>query len=119
MTAYDDGAKANAWGSDGIDDEGTPTQRTTVIEDGELVSYLYDLQSARQDGVASTGNGRRQSFRHLPIPRMTNTYFAPGEATRRRADRLDRPRAVRRLVRRRPGGAGHRRLRVRRLARAT
>ena len=81
VTAYDDGAKANAWGSDGIDDEGTPTQRTTVIDDGELVSYLYDLQSARQDGVASTGNGRRQSFRHLPIPRMTNTYFAPGEAS--------------------------------------
>ena len=81
VTAYDDGAKANAWGSDGIDDEGTPTRRTTVIEDGELVSYLYDLQSARADGVASTGNGRRQSFRHLPIPRMTNTYFAPGEAS--------------------------------------
>jgi TldD protein len=81
VTAYDDGARANAWGSDGIDDEGTPTRRTTVIEDGELVSYLYDLQSARADGVASTGNGRRQSFRHLPIPRMTNTYFAPGEAT--------------------------------------
>ena len=81
VTAYDDGARANAWGSDGIDDEGTPTQRTTVIDDGELVSYLYDLQSARQDGVASTGNGRRQSFRHLPIPRMTNTYFAPGEAS--------------------------------------
>ena len=81
VTAYDDGAKAGAWGSDGIDDEGTPTQRTTVIDDGELVSYLYDLQSASQDGVASTGNGRRQSFRHLPIPRMTNTYFAPGEAS--------------------------------------
>ena len=81
VTAYDDGAKAGAWGSDGIDDEGTPTQRTTVIDDGELVSYLYDLQSARQDDVASTGNGRRQSFRHLPIPRMTNTYFAPGEAS--------------------------------------
>ncbi len=81
VTAYDDGAKANAWGSDGIDDEGTPTRRTTVIEDGELVSYLYDRQSAHRDGVASTGNGRRQSFRHLPIPRMTNTYFAPGEAS--------------------------------------
>ncbi len=81
VTAYDDGAKAGAWGSDGIDDEGTPTQRTTVIDDGELVSYLYDIQSARQDGVDPTGNGRRQSFRHLPIPRMTNTYFAPGDAT--------------------------------------
>jgi len=81
VTAYDDGAKPNAWGSDGIDDEGTPTQRTTVIEDGRLTSYLYDLQSAREDGAVPTGNGRRQSFRHLPQPRMTNTYFAPGAAT--------------------------------------
>ncbi len=73
--------RPNEWGSDGIDDEGTPTQRTTIIEDGELTSFLYDLQRARADGVASTGNGRRESFRHLPVPRMTNTYFAPGEAT--------------------------------------
>ncbi len=80
VTAYDDGLRANEWGSDGIDDEGTPTRRTTVIEDGELTSYLYDLLRARKDGVASTGNGRRQSFRHLPVPRMTNTYFAPGGA---------------------------------------
>ncbi len=81
VVAYDDGAMENEWGSDGIDDEGTPTQRTTVIEDGKLVSYLYDSIRARNDGVASTGNGRRESFRHLPWPRMTNTYFAPGEAT--------------------------------------
>ena len=81
ITAYDDGARTGEWGSDGIDDEGTPTQRTTVIEDGRLVSYLYDLLRARKDGVASTGNGRRESFRHLPVPRMTNTYFAPGEAS--------------------------------------
>ncbi len=80
VTAYDDGLKANEWGSDGIDDEGTPTRRTTVIEGGELTSYLYDLLRARKDEVASTGNGRRQSFRHLPVPRMTNTYFAPGGA---------------------------------------
>ena len=81
VTAYDDGRREGEWGSDGIDDEGTPTQRTTVIEDGRLVSYLYDLIRARADGVESTGNGRRESFRHLPMPRMTNTYFAPGEAT--------------------------------------
>jgi len=81
VTAYDDGARANEWGSDGIDDEGTPTQRTTILADGELTSYLYDLVRARKDGVASTGNGRRESFRHLPVPRMTNTFFAPGEAT--------------------------------------
>jgi TldD protein len=82
VTAYDDGALKNEWGSDGIDDEGTPTQRTTIIEDGKLVSFLYDLLRARKDGVASTGNGRRESFRHLPVPRMTNTFFAPGTQTK-------------------------------------
>ena len=81
VTAYDDGSRPNAWGSDGIDDEGTPTRRTTVIEGGRLTSYLYDLRSAGKDGVDSTGNGRRESFRQLPIPRMTNTFFAPGDAT--------------------------------------
>ena len=82
VTAYDDGRMTNEWGSDGVDDEGTPTQRTTIIEGGKLVSYLYDLFRARKDNVASTGNGRRESFRHLPIPRMTNTYFAPGTQTK-------------------------------------
>jgi TldD protein len=81
VTAYDDGLRPNEWGSDGIDDEGTPTRRTTVIEDGRLTGYLYDLITARRDGAEPTGNGRRESFRHLPVPRMTNTYFAPGEAT--------------------------------------
>jgi TldD protein len=82
VTAYDDGRREGEWGSDGIDDEGTPTRRTTIIEDGRLTSYLYDVLRARRDGVESTGNGRRESFRHLPVPRMTNTYFAPGEATK-------------------------------------
>jgi TldD protein len=81
VTAYDDGSRPNAWGSDGIDDEGFPMQRTTIIENGELTSYLYDLVRARKDGVSSTGNGRRESFRHLPVPRMTNTFFAEGDAT--------------------------------------
>lgn len=81
VTAYDDGLRPGDWGSDGIDDEGTPTRRTTIIENGRLVSYLYDVLRARKDGVESTGNGRRESFRHLPVPRMTNTYFAPGHAT--------------------------------------
>jgi TldD protein len=81
VTAYDDGVRQNEWGSEGIDDEGTPTRRNTVIEEGRLAGYLYDLVTARRDGVESTGNGRRESFRHLPVPRMTNTYFAPGEAT--------------------------------------
>ena len=80
VTAYDDGSLEGEWGTDGIDDEGTPTQSTRVIEEGRLTEYLYDLTRARKDGRASTGNGRRQSFRHLPIPRMTNTYIAPGDA---------------------------------------
>ena len=81
VSAYDDGRRPGAWGSDGIDDEGTPTQATVILDEGRLASYLYDLVRAGRDGVASTGNGRRESFRHLPVPRMTNTYFAPGEAT--------------------------------------
>jgi TldD protein len=80
LSAYDDGRMSGEWGSDAIDDEGTPTQKTLVIEDGRLTSFLYDRSRAQRDGVASTGNGRRQSFRHLPIPRMTNTYIAPGDA---------------------------------------
>ena len=80
LEAFDDGRLPGEWGTDGIDDEGTPTQRTAVIHEGRITSYLYDLVRARKDGVASTGNGRRESFRHLPIPRMTNTYIAPGEA---------------------------------------
>jgi TldD protein len=80
LSAYDDGRLPGEWGSDGIDDEGTPTQKTQLIADGRLTSFLYDRLTSRRDGVASTGNGRRESFRHLPIPRMTNTYIAPGEA---------------------------------------
>lgn len=81
LRAYDDGRLPGEWGTEGIDDEGTPTQATAVIHEGRVTSYLYDLLRARKDGVESTGNGRRQSFRHLPIPRMTNTFIAPGEAT--------------------------------------
>jgi len=81
LNAYDDGRLPGEWGSDAIDDEGQPTQKTQVIEDGRLTSYLYDRLTAERDGVASTGNGRRESFRDLPIPRMTNTYIAPGDAT--------------------------------------
>jgi len=79
LTAYDDGRMPSEWGSDAIDDEGAPTQKTMVIEEGRLASFLYDRLTAGRDGVPSTGNGRRESFRHLPVPRMTNTYIAPGE----------------------------------------
>jgi TldD protein len=80
LNAYDDGRMPGEWGSDAIDDEGSPTQKTQVIEEGRLTSFLYDHLTAERDGAGSTGNGRRESFRHLPIPRMTNTYIAPGDA---------------------------------------
>jgi TldD protein len=67
------------WGTGAIDDEGTPCNKTAVIQEGKLTSYLYDRLRARRDGVDSTGNGRRASFRDLPIPRMTNTYIEPGD----------------------------------------
>jgi TldD protein len=82
VTAYDDGSMPGEWGTDAIDDEGTPCQATRVIDEGKLCFFLYDLTRARKDSRPSTGNGRRQSFRHLPIPRMTNTYIAPGDARR-------------------------------------
>jgi len=80
VSAYDDGALTNGWGSQAFDDEGIPGQKTQVIENGRLTGYLYDRLRAREAGAAPTGNGRRQSFRHVPIPRMTTTYIAPGEA---------------------------------------
>ena len=81
VTAYDDGGLPNGWGSAAYDDEGVPTQRTLVIDKGRLTGYLYDRLRARHDGVRPTGNGRRQSFRHIPIPRMTTTYIAGGSST--------------------------------------
>jgi TldD protein len=81
VDAYDDGAVVNGWGSAAYDDEGVATQKTQVIAGGRLTGYLYDRLRARQAGAQPTGNGRRQSFRHVPIPRMTTTYIAPGDAT--------------------------------------
>ncbi len=81
VSAYDDGALPNGWGSQAFDDEGVPTQKTMVIDEGRLPGYLYDRLRAREAGTEPTGNGRRQSFRHVPIPRMTTTYIAPGDAT--------------------------------------
>ncbi len=79
VSAYDEGSITNGWGSQAYDDEGVPTQKTLVIEEGRLTGYLYDRLRAREAGAAPTGNGRRQSFRHVPIPRMTTTYIAPGD----------------------------------------
>jgi TldD protein len=80
VNGVDDATVPNAWGSFSFDDEGTPSQRTVVFEEGRLTGYLYDRIRSEKDGVPSTGNGRRQSYAHLPIPRMTNTYILPGEA---------------------------------------
>jgi len=77
-TVVDDGTLEGRRGSLSVDDEGTPTQCTTLIENGVLKGYLQDKLNARLMGVPCTGNGRRESFAHLPMPRMTNTYMLPG-----------------------------------------
>jgi TldD protein len=78
-TVVDDGTLAERRGSLNIDDEGTPTQCTTLIENGILTGYMQDKLNASLMGVASTGNGRRESYAHLPMPRMTNTYMLAGQ----------------------------------------
>ena len=78
VTVVDDGSIAGRRGSLSVDDEGTPTSRTVLIEDGIMVGLMHDRLSARQLGVAATGNGRRQSFAHMPMPRMTNTFMEGG-----------------------------------------
>ena len=78
VTVVDDGTLADRRGSLNVDDEGTPTQKTVLIEDGILKGYLQDTLNARLMGVAPTGNGRRESYAHMPLPRMTNTYMLPG-----------------------------------------
>lgn len=79
-TIVDDGTLAERRGSLSVDDEGTPTQCTTLIENGVLKGYMQDKLNARLMGVAATGNGRRESYAHLPMPRMTNTYMLAGES---------------------------------------
>ncbi len=79
VTVVDDGTIPDRRGSLTVDDEGTPTQRTTLIEDGVLVGFLQDRQNARLMGVAATGNGRRQSYAYPPMPRMTNTVMLGGQ----------------------------------------
>ncbi len=78
-TIVDDGTLAGRRGSLSVDDEGTPTQHTVLIENGILKGYMQDKLNARLMGVASTGNGRRESYAALPMPRMTNTYMLPGD----------------------------------------
>ncbi len=78
ITVVDDPTISGLRGSYKFDDEGTPSQRTILVENGVLKNYLYDLYTARKDGVKSTGNGRRESYQAKPIPRMSNTFIAPG-----------------------------------------
>ncbi|MEX0808318.1 MAG: metalloprotease TldD [Dongiaceae bacterium] len=78
VTVVDDGTIERRRGSLTIDDEGTPTQYTTLIEDGILVGYMQDRQNARLMGMRATGNGRRESYAYIPMPRMTNTYMLAG-----------------------------------------
>jgi TldD protein len=79
ISAVDDGTLPGRRGSMRFDDDGTPTQHTQLIEKGVLKEYMWDLTEARRMGRAPTGNGRRESFRHMPMPRMTNTYIEAGE----------------------------------------
>jgi len=79
VTVVDDGTLADRRGSLNVDDEGTPTQRTVLIENGILKGYMQDAMNARLMNMAPTGNGRRESFAHLPLPRMTNTYMLAGD----------------------------------------
>jgi TldD protein len=81
VTVLDDGTIPDRRGSISVDDEGTPSGKNTLIEDGILVGYMQDRQNARLMGVSPTGNGRRQSYAHIPMPRMTNTYMLGGDAT--------------------------------------
>jgi len=82
VTVFDDGSLPGRRGSLTVDDEGTPTERTVLIEDGILVGYMHDRMSARLMGLAATGNGRRQSYAHMPMPRMTNTAMDNGTTPR-------------------------------------
>ena len=77
-TIVDDGTLADRRGSLAVDDEGTPGQYTVLVEGGVLKGYMQDKLNARLMGVESTGNGRRESFAHVPMPRMTNTYMLAG-----------------------------------------
>lgn len=80
VTVLDDGTIPDRRGSITVDDEGTPSGKNVLIEDGILVGYMQDRQNARLMGVETTGNGRRESFAHPPMPRMTNTYMLSGDA---------------------------------------
>jgi TldD protein len=84
VTVLDDGTIADRRGSLNVDDEGNPSQRNVLIEDGILRGYIQDSLNARLMGVQPTGNGRRESYAHIPMPRMTNTYMLGGDKAPKR-----------------------------------
>ena len=112
VTVVDDGTIADRRGSLTVDDEGTPSQSTTLIEDGILVGYIQDRLNARLMGMKPTGNGRRESFAHSPMPRMTNTYMLGGSHDREEIIRIGQEGPLRRQFRRRPGRHHQRQVRV-------
>jgi TldD protein len=79
VTLIDDGTVGSEWGTFAVDDEGRPAQRNVLIDQGVLTDYLWDYLRARKEGRVSSGNGRRQTYQHLPMVRMTNTFLLPGE----------------------------------------
>jgi TldD protein len=79
VTLVDDGTVGSEWGTFAFDDEGRPAQRNVLIDQGVLTDYLWDYLRARKEGRVSSGNGRRQTYQHLPMVRMTNTFLLPGE----------------------------------------
>ena len=79
VTLVDDARMGGEWGYFAIDDEGRPAERTVLIENGVLTDYMWDFLRARKEGRASSGNGRRETYKHLPIVRMTNTFLEPGD----------------------------------------
>ena len=81
VTLVDDGTMGGEWGCFSVDDEGRPAQRNVLIQDGVLVDYMWDGLRARKEGRPSSGNGRRQSYQHLPMVRMTNTYLIDGQSS--------------------------------------
>ena len=103
VTVLDDGTIADRRGSLNVDDEGNATQRNVLIEDGILRGYIQDSLNARLMGVAPTGNGRRESYAHMPMPRMTNTYMLGGDRVPAGNRRQHQEGPVRDQLRRRPG----------------
>ncbi len=112
VTVLDDGTMPDRRGSITVDDEGTPSAKNTLIEDGILVGYMQDRQNARLMGVTPTGNGRRESYAHAPMPRMTNTYMLGGDTAPGRHRGGGEGRHLRRRLRRRAGRHHERQVRL-------